>query len=311
MPKWLDFLIKHTRAWPANQVCRWLESGNKSSVSVLAAAVHLITWGGAFRNKVAWHLIKYNVWSGVSVSLLLASCIFRVLHGLEAAWKNSEKEGNEEEEKEWERARQSDKAASCPCIVNRVCSVRPLPWRPRHRPDKNATGHRPPSPLPSLSAPLACYIPSPSYLFSRFTLRTRTRPPSSLITQIKPPTSLSSSQSESAAVLLIQALLSPSSWGSLTPGGFMNDLISAMQTTPCTPRHRSSFGKGLRLCAHVQVCVSLHNGVTNWLFCSNNNLSQWFSTPIWLITMPTLAWHPHNFLRLAENHMRHDYALLG
>lgn len=148
--------------------------------------------------------------------------------------KELKERGEWEEEKEQERARQSDKATSCPCMVKRVCSARPLPWRPRHRPDKNATGHRPPSPIPSLSAPLACYVPSPSYLFSRFTLWTRTRPPSSLITHIKPPTTLSSSQSESAAVLLIQALLSPSSWGNLTPGSFMNDLISAMQTTPWT-----------------------------------------------------------------------------
>lgn len=61
----------------------------------------------------------------------------------------------------------------------------------------------------------------------------------------------------------------------------------------------------------TSVFVCLHHGVTNCLFCSNNNISQWFSTSIWLISMPTSAWHPQNFLRLAENYMRHHYALLG
>ena len=115
-------------------------------------------------------------------------------------------------QKEQERARQSDKVTSCPCTVNRVCSVSPSPWRLKHRPDKNATGHRPPSlPSPplssSLSAPLARYVPPPS--LSIFTLYSpNTHSPSFLPHQPdKNPTTLSVSPSRSlpnATALLIR-----------------------------------------------------------------------------------------------------------
>lgn len=219
-------------------------------------------------------------------------------------------------EKEQERARQSDKVTSCPCMVDRVYSVCPSPWQLKHRPDKNATGHGPPS-LPSLSSPCT---PRPSPFLSIFTLYSpNTHSPSFLPHQPdkkphNPPSlPLSLSESENAAVPLIHAFLSPSSWGNVTSGASW--MISFLL---CKQHHvhwgtEAAFKETTSLWAWIQACdcVCVHNGVTNWLFCSNNNISQWFSTPIWLITMPTLAWQPHNFLRLAENHMRHDYALLG
>lgn len=159
--------------------------------------------------------------------------------------------------KEKEQERASDKVTSCPCTVNLVCSVRPSPWRLKHRPDKNATGHRPPSPP---SPHLARHVPPPSYLFSRFTLRTRTRPPSSLIRQITPPpppTTVSlSSESENAAVLLIHVFLSPSSWGNVTPGASW--MISFLL---CKQRHvhwgtDAALKEATSLCVRIQVCVS-------------------------------------------------------
>lgn len=161
--------------------------------------------------------------------------------------------------KEKEQERASDKVTSCPCTVNLVCSVRPSPWRLKHRPDKNATGHRPPSPP---SPHLARHVPPPSYLFSRFTLRTRTRPPSSLIRQINPPPN----PNNCLTLIRVWERCSPSHpcfpltllLRKCDPGGFMNDLISAMQTTPCTLRHRRSFERGdLSVCAHTSVCVCI------------------------------------------------------
>lgn len=88
------------------------------------------------------------------------------------------------------------------------------------------------------------------------------------------------------------------------PRGFMNDLMCATQITLCTLGHRSSFETGQ--CVRQRT----HNGMANCLFCSNDEISEWFSTSVGLIIMLTLAWHPHNFYQPAENCTWHDQALL-
>lgn len=136
---------------------------------------------------------------------------------------------------------------------------------------------------------LSCFCTlRPSTLLSAFTLYSlNTHSPSFLlIGHIKPPQhtlSLSVSPSFSLSVCLSPPLFPPPPSLSLSlrvregcssshpcflltlllrkcdPGGFMNDLISAMQTTPCTPRHRhrSGFERDyLPACAHTSVRVS-------------------------------------------------------
>lgn len=194
------------------------------------------------------------------------------------------------------RVRQSDKVTSCPHMVNRVHTVRPFPWRLKTQTWWKCNSAQS---LPPLSAPLACHIPPPFLsiftLYSLYMCLPSFHPHQThekLSVRVRD--GCSSSHPRFPVTLLFEEM-----W----PRGLHEwSHFCYANNTMYTKEQKQLLKESTYKC----VCVCLHNGVKNWLFSSNNNISQRFSTPMWLITMPTLAWHPYSFPWLAENHMRHD-----
>lgn len=190
---------------------------------------------------------------------------------------------------EHERARQSDKVTSCPCMVNCVCSMRPSPWRLKQTWYKC---NRASSSLPTLA--FSC-TPRPSSFLSVFTLYSPNTHSASFHTH-------QSDKKTKLQICLSSIFSFHPPLQEIWPPRFINDLTSAIQTTWCTLRRWSSFEKDyLCVCVCTVTVVCLHNGVTNWLFCSNDNISQWFFTAMWLNTMSTLAWLTNRFLKITHD----------
>ena len=187
-----------------------------------------------------------------------------------------------------------------------------FPWRLKARPNKNATGLGPVSrcPLPQLHSHSTSF--PPSYLFSCFSLRTRTHPFSPSDEKKNNNNNAHNSSIPSlrmrTPLLLTSTFPSHSSLEEMWPRGLHE--WSHFYCANNTKYTEAALRGTTFVYVGRQVRVSLHNGGTNWLFCSNNNISQWFSTPIWLITMPALAQRSHKLLWLVENHMRRGWASL-
>lgn len=136
------------------------------------------------------------------------------------------------------------------------------------------------SPLPSL--PRLLLQRHVSYLLSRFTLCTRTHllPPSSSPRYFK-----IRKNSSRLIVLLLASSHAPFTllWRKFDLEGIVNEFGSTVQT--------------MQLYTSVPVSgwVCLYNRWINCLFCSNNRKLHWFSTSIWLNTVPKLAWRLNKF----------------